>query len=64
MSYYLAKVKVAIDTPKGVKWQSESYLVNAATVTHAEAIVNKEFADGGVDFDVKSISSSQIIKVI
>jgi hypothetical protein len=64
MSYYLAKVKVATDTPKGVKWQTESYLVNAATVTHAEALINEEFQQGGVDFDVKSISSSSIIKVV
>ena len=35
MSYYIAKVKVAVDTAKGVKHVSESYLVNASTVTHA-----------------------------
>ena len=44
MSYYVAKVKVAVDTAKGVKHVSESYLVNAATVTHAEALVNKDFS--------------------
>ena len=40
MSYYIAKVKVATDTPKGVKHVSEQYIVNATSVTHAEALVN------------------------
>ena len=38
--YYTAKVKIAIDTPKGVKWNTETYLVNAVSVTHAESLVN------------------------
>jgi hypothetical protein len=64
MSYYVSKVKIATDTPKGVKWQSESYLVDALTVTHAEALVNEDFKDDGVEFEVKSVSKSQICKVI
>ena len=56
MAYYIAKVKVATDTPKGIKWQSETYLVDALTVTHAESIVNEDFKDSGVEFEVKSIS--------
>ena len=40
MSYYIAKVKIATDTSKGVKYVSEQYLVNATSVTHAEALVN------------------------
>ena len=64
MAYYVAKVKIATDTSKGVKWQSESYLVDALTVTHAEALVNEDFKDDGVEFEVKSVSKSQICKVI
>ncbi len=64
MSYYIAKVKVAVDTTKGVKHVSESYLVNASTVTHAEALVNKDFQDSGIDFEVKSVSDTRICKVI
>ena len=64
MSYYVSKVKIATDTPKGVKWQSESYLVDALTVTHAEALVDEDFKDDGVEFEVKSVSKSQICKVI
>ena len=64
MAYYVAKVKIATDTPKGVKWQSETYLVDALTVTHAEAQVNKDFEGDGIEFEVKSVSKSQICKVI
>ena len=64
MSYYVARVKVAVDTAKGVKHVSESYLVNAATVTHAEALVNKVFQDTGVEFEVESVSDTRICKVI
>jgi hypothetical protein len=64
MSYYIAKVKVAVDTAKGVKHVSESYLVNASTVTHAEALVNKDFQDSGIDFEVKAVRDTRICKVI
>ena len=43
MAYYVSKVKIATDTPKGVKWQSETYLVDAISVTHAEELVTKDF---------------------
>ncbi len=62
--YYTSKVKVATDTPKGVKWQTETYLVNAVSVTHAEKLVHEDFKEGGVEFEVKSVSASQICKVI
>jgi len=64
MSYYIAKVKVATDTPKGVKQVSEQYLVNATSVTHAEALVNKDFQDSGVKFEVKAVQDTRICKVI
>jgi hypothetical protein len=62
--YYTAKVKVAPDTPKGVKWNTETYLVNAVSVTHAESLVNEDFANDGVEFEVKAVSASQVVKVI
>ena len=43
--YYTSKVKIAIDTPKGVKWKSETYLVNAFSVTNAEQLVHEDFKD-------------------
>ena len=64
MSYYTAKVRVAIDTPKGVKKVTEMYLVDAQSVTHAEAMVVKDFEGQGIDFEVKAVSNSKIVKVI
>ena len=64
MSYYVAKVAVATDTPKGGKWVNESYLVNAVSVTHAEELINIDFQTSGVEFEVKSVSASKICKVI
>tara|TARA_Y100000310_G_C20573512_1_gene759275 strand:+ start:20 stop:229 length:210 start_codon:yes stop_codon:yes gene_type:complete len=62
--YYTAKVKIATDTPKGVKWVTEMYLVNAVSVTHAESLVNEDFANDGVEFEVQAVSASRVIKVI
>ena len=64
MRYYTAKVSVAIDSPKGVKRITEMYLVNAQSVTHAEAMVVKDFEGQGIDFEVKAVSNSKIVKVI
>jgi len=64
MSYYIAKVKIATDTPKGVKWATDTYLVNAVSVTHAEDLIHEDFAGSGIQFEVKSVSSTRILKVI
>jgi hypothetical protein len=64
MSYYIAKVKMATDTPKGVKWQTEQHLVNAVSVTHAEALVTEYYSGTGIDFEVKSVSFTPIQNVI
>jgi len=68
MSYYMAKVQLVdtIDTPKGVKEKriTETYLVEALSVTEAEAKVIEDFKGYTMDFEVKSVSSSKIIKII
>ena len=68
MSYYTAKVQMtdAIDTPKGVKEKkvTETYLVEALSVTEAEAKVVEDFKGYTFDFEVKSVSASKIIKII
>jgi len=64
MSYYIAKVKIAEDSPKGVKWFTETYLVDAVSVTHAESLINEDFSNTNIDFNVKSISTSPICKII
>ena len=68
MSYYTAKVQItdSIDTPKGVKEKkvTETYLVEALSVTEAEAKVIEDFKGYTMDFEVKSVSASRIIKII
>jgi hypothetical protein len=56
----------AIDTPKGVKEKkvTETYLVEALSVTEAEAKVVEDFKGYTMDFEVKSVSASKIIKII
>jgi hypothetical protein len=68
MSYYVAKVQlqIEVDTPKGVKVKktSETYLVEALSVTEAEAKVVKDFQGYNFDFEVKSVNASKIIKIL
>jgi hypothetical protein len=68
MGYYVAKVQLidTIDTPKGTKEKrvTESYLVEALSVTEAEAKVVQDFKGVMFDFEVKSVTSSKIIKII
>lgn len=62
--YYLVRVKVANDNGKTVKWVRESYLVDAVSVTDAEAITNKHFDDSRVEFEVVEVKKSEVIKVL
>jgi hypothetical protein len=68
MSYYTAKVQLveSIDTPKGVKEKriTETYLDEALSVTEAEAKVIEDFKGVTFDFEVKSVTSNRIIKII
>ncbi len=68
MSDYTAKVQLidTVDTPKGPKEKktTETYLVEALSVTEAEAKVVEDFKGYTFDFEVKSVSASKIIKII
>lgn len=68
MSYYTAKVQLTmvVDTPKGQREKkvTETYLVEAMSVTEAEAKVVKDFSGSTFDFEVKSVNTSKIIKII
>jgi len=68
MSYYVAKVQLIdeVDTPKGTKVKkfTETYLVEALSVTEAEAKVVLDFVGYMFDFEVKSITASKIIKIL
>jgi hypothetical protein len=68
MSYYTAKVQLTtlVDTPNGTKEKkaTETYLVEAMSVTEAEAKVVKDFQGVTLDFEVKAVTNSRIIKII
>lgn len=68
MSYYVARVQLTdeVDTPKGpkIKKISETYLVEAMSVTEAEAKVVKDFQGYTFDFEVKSVTASRIVKIL
>lgn len=62
--YYTARVVVEFDTDKGkTKKVSETYLVEASSVTHAESIIHREFSADQRDFEVKSVTQSRYLDV-
>jgi len=54
------------DTANGTKEKkaTEMYLVEALSVTEAEAKVVKDFQGVTFDFEVKAVTNSKIIKII
>lgn len=68
MAYYTARVQWVdvVDTPKGQKEKkvTETYLVDAMSVTEAEAKVVKDFEGYNFDFEVKGVNQSKIVKII
>ena len=68
MSYYVAKIQLTdeVDTPIGVKIKkmTEMYLVEALSVTEAEAKVISDFTGFAFDFEVKSVTASKIVKIL
>ena len=68
MAYYTARVQWVdvVDTPKGQKEKkvTETYLIDAMSVTEAEAKVVKDFEGYSFDFEVKGVTQSKIVKII
>jgi hypothetical protein len=69
MSYYTAKVQLIQETesPKGGTKErkvTETYLVEAMSVTEAEAKVILEFQGYNFDFEVKAVTASKIVKIL
>ena len=68
MSHYIARIQLTdtVVTRKGPKEKkvTESYVVEALSLTEAEAKVVKDFQGYTLDFEVKSVSASKIIKII
>ena len=65
MAYYLAKVEVRMENDRGrIQKIRELYCVEAESVTEAEAKVVKEFEGYSLDYQVKSVKESKIIKIL
>lgn len=66
MSYFQVKVEFKTEDDKGrIKRQNYLYLVDAQSVTEAEARMVKYLNDEGEDdFEVKSASASKILQVL
>ena len=64
MGYYTAKVQMVDDSTGKQKKVTEMYLVEAMSVTEAEAKVVKDFGSTTLEYKVKAVSSSKIIKII
>lgn len=61
--YYNVKVQLQIDNDGKIKKVSENYLVQAESVTDAEAIMNEKMAGSSIEFEVKSVTASKIVDV-
>ena len=65
MSYYNVKVAIAVENEKGqIKKRNELYLVEAESVTEAEAKVYKDFEDYSGDWEATAVAQTKIVKVI
>ena len=65
MAYYIATVKVQDENERGrITNTNEIYCVEAESVTLAEAKVVKEFEGAGVEYQVKAVKESKIIKIL
>ena len=65
MAYYISTVKVQDENERGsITSTNEVYCVEAESVTEAEAKVVKEFQGAGVEYQVKAVKESKIIKIL
>ena len=65
MAYFIATVKVQDQNERGrITSNNEVYCVESETVTEAEAKVVKEFEGQNIDYHVKSVKESKIIKIL
>ena len=65
MAYYISTVKVKDENERGrITSTNEVYCVEAESCTEAEAKVVREFEGAGVEYQVKSVKESKIIKIL
>ena len=63
--YYTAKVKLEHDAANGkTKTTTEEYLVDAMSVTEAEAKVTEDFKGVNIDYEVVECRKSKIVKIL
>ena len=62
--FYIAKVRVQVNEGKRTKWNTETFLVDAVSVTDAEVKLHEEYKGFPEDLEIKSVSQSAILKVI
>ena len=65
MAYYISTVKVQDENERGrITSTNEVYCVEAESVTEAEAKVVKEFEGAGVEYQVKEVKETKILKIL
>ena len=65
MAYYISTVKVKDENERGrITSTNEVYCVEAESCTEAEAKVVQEFEGVGVEYQVKSVKESKILKIL
>ena len=65
MAYFIATVKVKPENERGrLRSNNEVYCVESETCTDADAKVVKEFSTQGVEYHVKSVKESKILKIL
>ena len=65
MAYFIATVKVQDENERGrITYANEIYCIEADTVTEAEAKVVKEFEGQKIEYHVKSVKESKILKIL
>ena len=65
MAYYISTVKVMDENDRGrITSTNEVYCVEAESCTEAEAKVVKEFEGQNIDYQVKAVKESKIIKIL
>jgi hypothetical protein len=63
--WFLVTVIIKQEQDSGrIKKVPEKYLVQAFNFTDAEAKVNEDFKDDPMEFTIKSIADSKVIKII
>ena len=65
MAYYITTVKVQDENDRGrITSTNEVYCVEAESCTEAEAKVVKEFEGQNIEYQVKSVKESKILKIL